>query len=352
MNAGKNAQNIGVIVGRDLVGDALIKLPFVRAIRSVWPEAKLHWIAATGETAYARQLRDITRDMIDAVHECPDWLPARDGTRTPPTTCPISGDGHLFSHPEKFDVLIDTRGDWRSVLLAKRAVKHDLFVARAGHFLLSDRRPSLFSRRPRHLADRLVELVELASGTKPSTIGKLRAGERELAKARLLLPKGHTYVGIAPGAGNNAKIWPRYKFEKLATSQAAKDRVPVFLLGPQELDWLDVLMSAAPTAKFPLQGYDVWGSAAITVEQTMAIGTLLDVAVANDSGAGHMLAAVDCPLVSLFGPTSPAKLAPRVTHGTVIRAQDFGGTKINSIHWEIVDKAVDELLARARPRAL
>ena len=140
------------------------------------------------------------------------------------------------------------------------------------------------------------------------------------------------------------KIWPRYKFEKVAAAQVAKGRVPVFLLGPQELDWYEALASAAPTARFPLQDYEVWGSAAITVEQTLAIGSLLDAAVSNDSGTGHMLAAVDCPLVSLFGPTSPAKLAPRVSRGKVLYAPDYGDTRIKAIPWEAVIGAVEELV--------
>ena len=58
-----------------------------------------------------------------------------------------------------------------------------------------------------------------------------------------------------------------------------------------------------------------------------------------------MLAAMDCPLISLFGPTSPEKLAPRVSHGMVIRAQDFGSAHMKAILWEAVDQAVDRMLA-------
>jgi ADP-heptose:LPS heptosyltransferase len=58
---------------------------------------------------------------------------------------------------------------------------------------------------------------------------------------------------------------------------------------------------------------------------TIALARRLSSAVANDSGTGHMLAAADIPLVSLFGPTPPAKFAPATPRLTVLRAQDFGG---------------------------
>lgn len=330
---------IGVIVGRDLVGDALIKLPFLRALRAVWPQAKIHWITSLGPTAYASALLHVTGHLIDVIHEQPDWLPTAD--RPAPTG----------GAPPFFDLLLDTRNRWREAWRVRRAVPHGLFMAPALRYLFSDRRPplTLSDPRPPHMADRLLQMIELVAGFIPPCTGRLPVPPELMDKARRILPSGPVYVGFAPGAGNAIKAWPRYKFEKTAVAQAAKGRVPVFILGPQELDWFEVLIAAVPTAIFPLQAYDVWGNAAITVEQTLAIGSLLDVAVSNDSGAGHMLAAVDCPLVSLFGPTSPEKLAPRVSRGRVIRAQDFGRARMNAIRWEEVDAAIDAFLAPSAP---
>jgi ADP-heptose:LPS heptosyltransferase len=60
-----------------------------------------------------------------------------------------------------------------------------------------------------------------------------------------------------------------------------------------------------------------------------------------------MLAAMDCPLISLFGPTSAEKLAPRVSRGLVIRAQDFGSAQMTAITWEAVDQTIDRLLTES-----
>jgi ADP-heptose:LPS heptosyltransferase len=196
------------------------------------------------------------------------------------------------------------------------------------------------------MCDQLIELITLASGAQSASTGALPVPEAEMQKARELLPPGRIYVGIAPGAGDLTKAWPRFKFAKLAQMQAEKGRVPVFILGPLELNWYDELKATVPLAKFPLQEYGLWGEHAITLEHTLAIGRLLDVAIANDSGVGHMLAAADCPLISLFGPTSPDKLAPRVTNGIVIRAQNFGSSLIRKITWEAVNDAIENLLSK------
>jgi len=321
---------IGVIVGRDQVGDALIKLPFLRGLRNAFPAAEIHWITSHGPTAFSDILREPARPFIDQIDVCPAWLPTKRN--------PVAESGAPF-----FDLLLDTRNRWREALLAKK-VPHRLFIATAWRGLLSHRRTPVWRGKLPHMVDRLLQMVELAAGFMPPSTGALQIPPQLKSAARKILPEGKTYVGLATGAGYAIKIWPRWKFEKLAALQETKGRVPVFLLGPQERADYEALAAALPAAKFPLQEKEVWGGAPLGIDHTLAIASLLDAAVANDSGVGHMLAAADCPLVSLFGPTAPEKLAPRVSRGTVIRAQDFGSAQMDAIPLEAVDAALDELL--------
>ena len=330
-NISQTVNAVGVIVGRDLVGDALMKLPFLRALKNAYPKAEIHWITSQGATAFGGPLKEATKLLITQVHEQPQWLATKDNP------------SENVSAPH-FDLLIDTRNRWRETLYARR-IPHNLFLANAARYLFSERRPPLLRPRPVHLCDRLLEMVELAAGYPPIATGSLTVNEGLMQSAQKILPPGACYVGLAPGAGNVRKIWPRYKFEKVAALQVAKGRVPVFILGPQEMSAYDALAAALPTAKFPLQEYEAWESAQLTIGQTLAVARLLNVAVANDSGAGHMLAAVDCPLISLFGPTSPAKLAPRVSRSQIIRAAEFGSNEMKAITWEAVDLAIDKMLA-------
>lgn len=332
---------IGVIVGRDQVGDGLIKLPFLRALRHAFPQSKIHWITSQGPTAYATILWEATKGLIDAIHEQPDWIrwpvasgrwsEKKDSGHRSPATDPF------------FDLLIDTRNRWREALQARK-IPHGLFLALAARFLLSEKRPSSWLFPPEHMVDRLLQLVELASNKKPQPQGAVSLRPELVEMARKILPDGKTYVGLATGAGNPIKIWPRYKFEMLARLQADKGRVPVFILGPQEQADFAALSALLPTARFPLQEMEAAGTFQLTIDHTFAIASLLDVAVANDSGVGHMLAAADCPLISLFGPTSADKLAPSVSRGMIISAQDFGDKRMKAITWEAVDQAVDRFL--------
>ncbi|MBI1274181.1 MAG: lipopolysaccharide heptosyltransferase family protein [Alphaproteobacteria bacterium] len=332
---------IAVIVGVDLIGDALVKLPFARALRAAWPQAKIHWLTSKGKSAYGGPLRAETRGLIDEVIEQPAWLP-HTGNRTADTAA-----------APHYDLIIDTRGRWKEALLARK-LPHKLFITPAWRFLFSDRKPGLIApllqpKKP-HLVDRLLQLVALASGREPKPEGKLQLDQALVQKARALLPHGRTYVGFAPGAGNRLKVWPREKFIAAAQAQTAqpsgaRQRVPVFVLGPDEIDWRAPIAEAVPQALFPLQDRAHWENEKISLGETLALGATLTCCAANDSGTSHMLAAAGCPLVSLFGPTDPAKLAPRAPRGRILRAQNFGmRADMDAIPVEAVTGALDDLL--------
>ena len=143
-------------------------------------------------------------------------------------------------------------------------------------------------------------------------------------------------MGLAPGAGKKSKCWPLDNFIAVARAQAEKGRVPVFLLGPQEPDWLHTLRRAVPEARFP----DTTVNGLLMVA---ALAERMAAAVANDSGPGHLLAAGGTRLVSLFRTTQKVqKLRPAARHLIQIQTQEFGSDDIASIPIEAVLSALDE----------
>jgi ADP-heptose:LPS heptosyltransferase len=161
-----------------------------------------------------------------------------------------------------------------------------------------------------------------------------------------LLPPGPTYVGLAPGAGNKAKgkCWPLENYIALARRQAERQRIPVFLLGPEESQWVAPLRQAVPQALFPEQEQPprngIHGPCLVA-----ALGERLAAAVANCSGTGHLLAAGGAPLVALYGPTRPEKYAPFARSLICLKAQDYGSDRIAAIPLEDASAAVDQQIA-------
>ena len=230
-----------------------------------------------------------------------------------------------------------------------RRIRHGLFISGSAEFLLSDRKPAKGYRRPASMVAQMLDLLALASGEAPQPDAPLLIDPATVAQAAAALPRGPdgpVYIGLAPGAGGRNKCWPLENYVALAQDQAGKGRCPVFILGPAESDWAPRLKDAVPDALFPTL---TEGAAAPSVAYSVALGARLAAAVANDAGSGHILAASDVPLVSLFGPTPAAKFAPAARIARVIEAQDFGSDEMSAIPLDVVVTAVDGLVSCPNP---
>jgi ADP-heptose:LPS heptosyltransferase len=319
------AKSVVVYVGLDLVGDGLMKLPFLRALRAAYPEAHVTWLAGQGKTVFAGVLAPLVAGLIDEVVE-----DAGIGKRWPELLCrPLAG--------RHFDLVIDTQRRVLTSLIVRR-IHHGRFISAAAGWLLSDQRPPNHRGKPPAMIRQMLDLIEVASGAPAKPAAPLTIEPAIVAEAERRLPGGKVYVGLAPGAGGRHKCWPLESYIALAMRQTSAERTPVILLGPDERDWEKDVRDAVPAAILPLREAD-------PPLLTIALGRRLAVAVANDSGTGHMLAAADIPLISLFGPTSPDKFAPLTARLSIIRAQDFGGDTMDAIPLSPVAEAVDRWLA-------
>jgi ADP-heptose:LPS heptosyltransferase len=321
-----------VYSGLELLGDGVMKLPFLRALRQRWPDARITWLAGKGKTVYADTLSPIVGPLLDEIIE-----DAGIGSRA----------AELWRRPlpaRRFDLVIDTQRRVLTTLILRR-LRTRCFVSGAARFLLSDKRPQRGYERPARLIDQLLDLVAVAGGERVEPRFDLALGPPWSEAAAMALPPGPPWIGIAPGAGGVHKRWPRERFVALAEAQRQQGRDVAMLLGPDERDWFDDLRAALPAARFPLQDARIDAALAGSPLYTLAVGQRLAAAVANDSGTGHLLAASGCPLVSLFGPTAATKFAPAARRLTVVAAQSFGGNDMTAIPLSAVIEAVESCVA-------
>ena len=142
-----------------------------------------------------------------------------------------------------------------------------------------------------------------ASDVSPAARLDLRIPPQAKVAAKAMLSAagvGDRYVVICPAAvgrhRGQIKAWSG--FGRLADDLRSRGVTVVAFPGPGEID---AVRAAVPgTAVMPETDVSVFAA-------TLAGSQLV---VANDSGAGHVAAAVNAPLVSVFGVTEPAKTRP------------------------------------------
>ncbi len=328
---GEATRGVLVYVGMDLIGDAVMKLPFVFGLRAAFPTARITWLAGIGGSVFAREIAPLVAGQIDEVVENAGIGRSLDELFA--WRRPIAG--------REFDLVIDTQRLVRTTLTLRR-IRHRRFVSGAAGYLFSDLRPKGWPRtwrKPPSVAGQLRLLLELASGRPMAPMPLLPKDAETERVLDALLPSGPVYVGLVPGASMPRKCWPLERFVALARDLAARERVPVFVLGPAEAGWAEGVRAALPEALLPLQSVE-----RITPALTMALGRRLAAAVANDCGPAHMLATANIPMVSLFGPTRAEKFAPATPRLTVIEARSWGGEEMERIPVGAVWTALEEWL--------
>lgn len=310
----------------DRLGDALIKLPALMAARAARPDMHLTWSAGTGNSLYARALAPLAVGFIDEIHERSGL-----GTRW----------GELLKPRWKtsFDLIIASERRLLPTLALKR-LPHQRFIAPMGDFRWSDARPDLDYRALPVSAQTRV-LLELALQTPLTLPETLDLPADDLALAQELLPPGAPIVGLSPGAGGKDKCWPRAHFTALAREQRDQGRRVAFFLGPEEAGWQTALAAEVPGALFPEHDAP---SARQGPLLTMALGRQLSAAVANDSGAGHLLAASGCQLIILYGRTDPRKFTPGFGRRHALTAAETGGQIVADIPLARVSEAMEQIL--------
>ncbi len=121
-------------------------------------------------------------------------------------------------------------------------------------------------------------------------------------------------VVLAPGSGGRHKCWPRERWLELAHALVARGERLAVAVGPAEVERDD-------PRRWP---WDV--PVTFIVEPVVELARRLSAArafVGNDSGPSHLAACLGVPAVVLFGPTDPRVWSPVGAHVRVVAAGDL-----------------------------
>jgi heptosyltransferase-2 len=159
-------------------------------------------------------------------------------------------------------------------------------------------------------------------------VGREQKARAERRLADLGIGRREPLVGFSPGAvGSVLKRWYPERYAELAVR--IMDRYParVVLFGAAEEQTLgeEICRMAARPGLINLAGRT-------SLDEAIALIGLCGLFVTNDSGLMHVAAALDVPLVAVFGPTDPRRTAPWSKRYAVVRGEgvDCSGCKMRS----------------------
>lgn len=151
------------------------------------------------------------------------------------------------------------------------------------------------------------DLVRLAPEVAPTNLARMREW---LAARRNAFPK---LVAIAPAAAYGpAKEWPPSYFAALVRALAERGVQCVLVGGAGDLAGCEAIAAAASHCDA------IIAAGQTNIGELMALLSLCDGFVGNDSGAAHLASSLGIPTIAIFGSTAPQRTGPLGPRTTIL----------------------------------
>ncbi len=273
------------------LGDFIVTLPALAALRRRWPDAR---IELAGNATAAQLAR--ARGLLDAVHSQHD---ARWGALYAPETLPVE----FVAWLAEFDLVLNFWPDPEAELSRR-------FPVRVGQTFLTAAALPQCSPAAAHYCAPLRELgIEVDDFCFP-----------------LASPHATKLIAVHPGSGSPKKNWPAENWRDLIAELPGR---VCLILGEAEAEfWRDLPLSSKIELMLdqPLENL---------VTKLAACRLFLG----HDSGISHLAGACGVPSLLLFGPTDPAMWAPPTSHVRVLRhATTLDAISVAEVQEEVTNR--------------
>ena len=302
------------------MGDVIHTLPAVQALRAVIPKSKIGWLiderwsellCAPG--AARRGARSPQRPLVDELHTAnlKHWRGSLFELHT------IQGIAKLFNdvRGSHYDVAIDLQGALRSALLARWSGSRVIYGAaepRESAARLWYTRSVI--TRGTHVIEQNLSIAEAAANQRlrmPRVEFPVDA-EAEARIGKLLSDRGIAgFALMNPGAGWGAKRWPAERYGEVARRLACRGVRTVINFGPGEEEIVRDAEQASAGAAVPIS---------TSISELIALTRRARIFIGGDTGPLHLAAALQIPVIAIFGPTDPARNGPFGTRSIVLRS--------------------------------
>ncbi len=298
------------------VGDAILALPALRAVRGKFPNAYIAIVT-----------RPYVADIYREQSICDDLLPYD------PKGQHRGWRGRELLAKElraqKFDVALLLQNAFDAAWLAWRAgVPQRIGYARDGRSLLLTKsipvpKPGEIPAHEKFYYLELLRRSGWIDSLPDEAHIKLRVSDEARQRAELALCEAgarSNALRIAVGAGasyGSAKCWPPERFAKALNEILSYSDADVVLFGTAA----EATVSAAIASELRRAPIDLTGKTSIA--ELPLLLSKCHLFLGNDSGAMHVAAAVGLPVVAVFGPTDPDGTAPVTARASIVQQKPY-----------------------------
>ncbi|MBN1541605.1 glycosyltransferase family 9 protein [candidate division KSB1 bacterium] len=308
-------QRILVVRQHDQLGDFLLSTPVFRALRAAYPQAQITVVARSYTADLARHNR-----YIDGVIEFRDqlrgWTPAYaiDFWRRLRSGHDLAVVLNTVSHSLSSDLI--ARFSRAPFILGSEHHPFPGFERNFFYNLLAPYRNLPLPQSEKNLDIVRAIGVDTADASEHLT---LLSDEKRRAREKLNdlgCDPSVPLVALHPGAGKMLNRWPADRFAETANRLAEIEPLQFLVTwGPAENELGHILLANLKVEAIELHCRDIRELAAVFFH--------LDLLICNDTGVMHLAAAVETPLVAVFGPTAPEEWKPVGERFVAVRAPDL-----------------------------
>ena len=319
LSKGGVVQRILVIRG-GAIGDLILTLPAIGALRSVFPNARIDVI---GDTRWLNLARHPM--YADAVIDTERWDIYR-----------------LFSHEPRVPKQLAAYLSAFDLILSYLPTSDTTFTNSLkrycpGEVMGWSPHPSGVTHVTDHLMEPVLRYAIQGLPAEPRVFPHTedRRAANQLWRSAGLPERG--VLAVHPGSGGRHKLWPLEGWQQVL-AWAAKEGVPgVLIYGPAEEErGLGPLLNHLNPAWKVLRG--------APLPQLAAILAKCEVFAGHDSGITHLAAAVGTCTLALFGPTDPLMWGPRSRRTCVTQPAPPGPLGLHNLPADIVIRTLQALL--------
>jgi heptosyltransferase-2 len=302
-----------LVIGPSWVGDMMMSQSLYRTLKAEHPEAAIDVMAPAWCRPLLSRMPEVNQALAMPLGHGALALGER---RRLGKTLQASGYDRAYVLPNSFKSAlvpffagIKRRTGWRGEM--RYGVLNDIRVLDKAAFpLMVERYVALGYDTPVTSAQQLPQ---------PLLWPQLRVDddEKRMTAAQFALSADRPVIGFCPGAEfGPAKRWPHYHYAALAEQLISEGSQVVLFGSAKDRETGDTIVQALSEAARAhcknLAGDTQLEQAVILLANCAAV-------VSNDSGLMHIAAALDRPLVALYGPSSPDFTPPLSQHARIIR---------------------------------